>query len=217
MPGTLPDGDPVPADGSLPPSAAARYGQQAFGVYVHVPFCRTRCGYCDFNTYTATELGGGASQDAYPDLIAREIALAEDRLVFFGNSLNPGLLTSHESPRVALSDWSIPGRVVTDLLSAVEKLDENQIRARLQQLEAEKVKRTEANKTRLANLTPEQKEARNAKAKEYREANAEKWKASRQAYNTKPEVVERRKLYMKKRNAERTALYRRAKELGITA
>jgi uncharacterized linocin/CFP29 family protein len=55
---------------------------------------------------------------------AREVALAEDRLVFFGNNANPGLLTSHESPRIALSDWSVPGRVVTDLLTAVEKLDE---------------------------------------------------------------------------------------------
>jgi len=55
---------------------------------------------------------------------AREIALAEDRLLLFGNSSNPGLLTSHQSPRVALSDWSMPGRVITDLLSAVEKLDE---------------------------------------------------------------------------------------------
>ena len=100
MPGTLPDGEPVPADGSLPPSAAARYGQQPFGVYVHVPFCRTRCGYCDFNTYTATELGGGASQDAYPDLVTREIALAAGILpaskapvstVFFGGG-TPTLL-----------------------------------------------------------------------------------------------------------------------------
>jgi uncharacterized linocin/CFP29 family protein len=55
---------------------------------------------------------------------AREMALAEDRLIFFGNTSNRGLLTSHESPRVALSDWSLPGRVVTDLLSAVQKLDE---------------------------------------------------------------------------------------------
>jgi putative oxygen-independent coproporphyrinogen III oxidase len=100
VPGTLPDGEPVPADGSLPPSAAARYGERPFGVYVHVPFCRTRCGYCDFNTYTATELGGGASQHQYPALIASEIALARNVLpkdktrvstVFFGGG-TPTLL-----------------------------------------------------------------------------------------------------------------------------
>ena len=34
----------------------------AFGIYLHVPFCATRCGYCDFNTYTAAERG-----DATPD------------------------------------------------------------------------------------------------------------------------------------------------------
>src|SRR5699024_6813971 len=29
----------------------------SFGLYIHVPFCATRCGYCDFNTYTPGELG----------------------------------------------------------------------------------------------------------------------------------------------------------------
>jgi putative oxygen-independent coproporphyrinogen III oxidase len=49
-------------------------------VYIHVPFCAVRCGYCDFNTYTATELGGGGSQREYPDNAMREmdLTLADD-------------------------------------------------------------------------------------------------------------------------------------------
>jgi oxygen-independent coproporphyrinogen-3 oxidase len=57
MPGALPDGEPVPSAGTLPDSARAGLGRRPFGIYVHVPFCTTRCGYCDFNTYTAAELG----------------------------------------------------------------------------------------------------------------------------------------------------------------
>lgn len=76
MPGALPDGDPAPADGGLPEASARAFGARPFGVYVHVPFCRIRCGYCDFNTYTATELGGGASQAEYPALVLRELDLA---------------------------------------------------------------------------------------------------------------------------------------------
>jgi len=104
VPGTLPEGEPVPADGSLPPSATHSFGEKTFGVYVHVPFCRTRCGYCDFNTYTATELGGGASQAAYPGLVHQEIDLAAKVLpnrnanistVFFGGG-TPTLLKPAE-------------------------------------------------------------------------------------------------------------------------
>lgn len=72
----LPDGDPPPSDGSLPASVLPGADERAFGVYLHVPFCRVRCGYCDFNTYTASELGGGASQAAYAATAQREIALA---------------------------------------------------------------------------------------------------------------------------------------------
>lgn len=92
-------GEPVPEDGLLPDSATSSFGDTRFGVYVHVPFCRTRCGYCDFNTYTATELGGGASQAAYPELVEQEIDLAAKVLppsrqaeaVFFGGG-TPTLL-----------------------------------------------------------------------------------------------------------------------------
>lgn len=51
----------------------------AFGVYFHVPFCTVRCGYCDFNTYTSTELGDGATPESYVDTALRELALVPKR------------------------------------------------------------------------------------------------------------------------------------------
>src|SRR3954449_10243824 len=76
MPSTLPDGEPAPADGSLPARALDGASERPLGVYLHVPFCATRCGYCDFNTYTATEFGGGASQATYVDTALTELDLA---------------------------------------------------------------------------------------------------------------------------------------------
>lgn len=66
----------MPADGALPGGAVAGLGTRPFAFYVHVPFCVTRCGYCDFNTYTATELGPGASRDSYADTAIGEVRLA---------------------------------------------------------------------------------------------------------------------------------------------
>jgi oxygen-independent coproporphyrinogen-3 oxidase len=107
MPSVLPDGEPVPTDGSLPAAALQTLGHRRFGVYVHVPFCRVRCGYCDFNTYTATELGGGASQASYADTAIREIELLQEVLggtpavdtVFFGGG-TPTLLPAADLVRV---------------------------------------------------------------------------------------------------------------------
>ena len=61
----LPDVQPIPG--------------QPFGMYVHVPFCITRCGYCDFNTYTPAELGG-VNPDAWLAALRTELELAAARL-----------------------------------------------------------------------------------------------------------------------------------------
>lgn len=46
-----------------------------FGVYVHVPFCSSRCGYCDFNTYTPGE-AGGSDPDGWLAGLRAELAAA---------------------------------------------------------------------------------------------------------------------------------------------
>ena len=77
MPSTLPEGDPAPPDGRLPGAALATLPARPFGIYLHVPFCTVRCGYCDFNTYTLTELGAdGASVDTFADAALRELGFA---------------------------------------------------------------------------------------------------------------------------------------------
>lgn len=80
MGSALPIGEPAPRNGSLPVSIDR---STPFGVYLHVPFCRVRCGYCDFNTYTAEELRG-ARQDEYADTLLREVDLACGVLVDAG-------------------------------------------------------------------------------------------------------------------------------------
>ncbi len=70
----------MPADGALPPHTRAGRATRPLGFYLHVPYCATRCGYCDFNTYTATELRGSggalASRENYADVLIDEVRLA---------------------------------------------------------------------------------------------------------------------------------------------
>jgi putative oxygen-independent coproporphyrinogen III oxidase len=80
VPSALPHGDPPPRDGRLPLEVLEQARGLPFGVYVHIPFCQTRCGYCDFNTYTASELGPGVSRGSYADTLLRELRLADDVL-----------------------------------------------------------------------------------------------------------------------------------------
>jgi oxygen-independent coproporphyrinogen-3 oxidase len=128
VPSVLPLGDPAPADGLLPAQAGEGADQRAFGLYVHIPFCAVRCGYCDFNTYTATELGGGASQDAYAATAIAEVEFAAAALkgsglpdrplstVFFGGG-TPTLLPAEDLARIltaAIDAWGLqPGAEVT--------------------------------------------------------------------------------------------------------
>ncbi len=89
MPSALPLGLPAPEDGVLPREAADGALARDFCLYVHIPFCAVRCGYCDFNTYTATELGGGASQDAYAGSVLAELELGATALESSGVPARP--------------------------------------------------------------------------------------------------------------------------------
>lgn len=102
-----PDGDPAPADGALPPAAVARAGARTLSLYVHVPFCAVRCGYCDFNTYTLSQLGPEVSRADYHRDAAAEVRFARTVLdaagapprplhtVFFGGG-TPTLLPAED-------------------------------------------------------------------------------------------------------------------------
>ena len=125
MPSALPLADPAPLDGALPESVREGAEGRNFGVYVHVPFCRVRCGYCDFNTYTSDELRGAKRTD-YAGQAVQEIELASRVLhglparrastVFFGGG-TPTLLpvTDLTSMFAAIEQtWGLePGAEVT--------------------------------------------------------------------------------------------------------
>lgn len=104
-------------------------GQQAtdFAVYIHVPFCRVRCGYCDFNTYVK-DFGAGADRASYHASARKELALAAQFLrehklvpppassVYFGGG-TPTLLSVRALREIlekVVSTWGIaPGAEVS--------------------------------------------------------------------------------------------------------
>src|SRR5690606_10901396 len=66
--------------GSTPPRDVV---SRDFGVYVHVPFCAVRCGYCDFNTYAPGEAEGASPEG---DVLAAQIEIDFARLAMAGDS-----------------------------------------------------------------------------------------------------------------------------------
>jgi putative oxygen-independent coproporphyrinogen III oxidase len=93
----LPEGDPAPSDGRLP--NVGNLKNKPFSLYVHVPYCSKRCGYCDFNTYTPSELDRDDQIDSWLQSAIKETVFARKILseeltvdtIFFGGG-TPSLL-----------------------------------------------------------------------------------------------------------------------------
>lgn len=115
-PAALPEGEIPSITGELPEHAGQNAEQRSFSAYVHIPFCVTRCGYCDFNTYVASEVDSDA-QSGYAASVLAEIEQSQRLMlqaavpqralntVFFGGG-TPTLLPAAEIGRIieSLSD-----------------------------------------------------------------------------------------------------------------
>ena len=110
MSASLPLGLPWPESNLIPP----RFDDlKTFHAYVHIPFCEFRCGYCDFNTYTAKEIGGLSQSSFHESLIAEIDASAKIlensgyqkrslSTLFFGGG-TPSLFTSNQIEQIMTS------------------------------------------------------------------------------------------------------------------
>lgn len=110
-PPAQPLGIPAPSDGMIPADSAAASQEQEFSLYVHVPFCSIRCGYCDFNTYATEDFGQGVGLATYANDAIAELDFAQQVLkrsgvpertmntVFFGGG-TPTKLPSADLVRI---------------------------------------------------------------------------------------------------------------------
>ena len=112
----LPSGETAPTDGLIPTTADAA---TPWSIYLHIPFCTVRCGYCDFNTYTASELRGVTRASFVDDLIAEinwsagvldksGVPRRSAQTVFIGGG-TPSLLPSGDIGRILDAVRSVHG------------------------------------------------------------------------------------------------------------
>jgi oxygen-independent coproporphyrinogen-3 oxidase len=98
----LPLGDKPPENGLFSASEIIGSESRSFHAYVHIPFCTVKCGYCDFNTYTSSELGTLKQSDFAATLVGEiglsanilkqsDVSLRKLKTVFFGGG-TPSLL-----------------------------------------------------------------------------------------------------------------------------
>ena len=95
--------------------------------YVHIPYCVKRCGYCDFNTYTPSELkiteGLAQISNSYIDLLLMEIKAAK---VQVGQSANvPSIFFGGGTPSLMQPDDI--GRVISTIKSEFTLLPDAEI------------------------------------------------------------------------------------------
>lgn len=114
MAGPQPIGDPAPENGLLPSQAAVDSQNRTLHAYLHIPFCSVRCGYCDFNTYTASELDG-VKQSDYASVLNREISFA-------ANALRQSKVTERKFSTVFLGGGTPTQLAASDLVSMLNKL-----------------------------------------------------------------------------------------------
>jgi oxygen-independent coproporphyrinogen-3 oxidase len=130
-------------------------------IYLHIPFCKHRCAYCDFNTYAGQE----DSIPAYVDALIKEIHFVGDTItnlhlpiatVFFGGG-TPSLLSSPQFDSIlqalyaaftftANAEISIeanPGTISPDKLNAIRKAGINRISFGVQSANTEELRMLE--------------------------------------------------------------------------
>jgi oxygen-independent coproporphyrinogen-3 oxidase len=110
----FPKGEKAPVDGLIPESALVDFESRTFHAYVHVPYCEVKCGYCDFNTYTADEIGT-STQGTFAKTLISEIDFAE-------TALDKSGFAKREFTSVFFGGGTPTMLPATDLIAMLEKL-----------------------------------------------------------------------------------------------